>query len=142
MIPITYVDTKGDDKDLLDFQIPDQGMSPEELLLAKEEHSGMKSLVESLIDKLIYYLRKEVRNKPKQLKLIQEILWYIYLSPHKLNQTETAEALKISAGSVNHYDKKIKKALNELQLKKLGLAEARLFQAALKKRLEKDSSLN
>ena len=104
--------------------------NPEQLLLRREDEGGQ---TKQQVKRLLRGLSARVRGKRKQYDRMVAVLWHCYLCEDHHTQLEVAAMLGVSDTLVSLYRARIEEELRKLQFR--GVTQARVFEAALTKRV-------
>ncbi len=120
-------DNDGDEKE---FDIADVRPNPEQSYVTLDfEHK-----INNVVDDFMWKLSLSVRHKQKQFKLTCNILYVMYLTEPLISQLSVSKRLGVSDALISGYRKSIESLLKELKITTIG--EGKLFEQALKVRLE------
>ena len=109
----------------------DPRQNPEEALLERE----LERAAAGRAARFLEGLSARVGGKEKQFERITAVLWHCYLSPRRKTQLQVAADLGVSDSLVSDYRGRIEAELRSLGF--TGLAQARAFEAGLRRQLEK-----
>ncbi|MFN7946889.1 MAG: hypothetical protein U0Z53_16175 [Blastocatellia bacterium] len=127
MVPITKPEDDSEKNTPYLLEVPDERENPEENFLSHEFSRSAMQLAEDFLDKLA----ASVRRKPKQSERMMNVLWHCYLEPGRMSNIQLAKILGVSDSLISDYCNRVNRQLRTLNLT---IEQARVFEAALKRR--------